>query len=277
LSIRIPLQFGENVIVLTAFDQSGEAGQAVRTVYREAALPSGQIQEAVRPIPGSSMERWAVVIGIDRYRDPSITELQYAAADANAFYDFLITKGGVKPSNARLLLNKDATQVNIRRALGDFLKQKALKDDEVIIYYAGHGTTDPEPTAEGGLAKYLVPWDADPTSLFATGIPMEEIDHIFARLAARKILLVQDTCFSGGAGGRTFVRRGLTRATTLTDKFLQDLASRQGRMVLTASDANQPSEKSTFTCSAKFTSTLVGTKPPSFIASATWLSSGSSN
>jgi uncharacterized caspase-like protein len=244
LSIRIPLQFGENVIVLTAFDQSGEAGQAVRTVYREAALPSGQIQEAVRPIPGSSMERWAVVIGIDRYRDPSITELQYAAADANAFYDFLITKGGVKPSNARLLLNKDATQVNIRRALGDFLKQKALKDDEVIIYYAGHGTTDPEPTAEGGLAKYLVPWDADPTSLFATGIPMEEIDHIFARLAARKILLVQDTCFSGGAGGRTFVRRGLTRATTLTDKFLQDLASRQGRMVLTASDANQLSLES---------------------------------
>ena len=244
MSIRIPLQVGENVIVLTAFDDSGEASQVVRTVYREEILSGAQAQEASTSTSSPSIERWAVVIGIDRYRDPSITELQYAAADANAFYEFLITRGGVKLSNARLLLNKDATQVNIRRALGDFLKQKALKDDEVIIYYAGHGTTDPEPTAEGGLAKYLVPWDADPTSLFATGIPMEEIDHIFARLAARKILLIQDTCFSGGAGGRTFLRRGLTRAATLSDKFLQDLASRQGRMVLTASDANQLSLES---------------------------------
>jgi len=244
VSIRIPLQVGENVIVLTAFDESGEASQVVRTVYREEILSGGRTLEASTLTSSPSVERWAVVIGIDRYRDPSITELQYAEADAKAFYDFLITKGGVRSNNARLLLNKDATQVNIRRALGDFLKQKALKEDEVIIYYAGHGTTDPEPTSEGGLAKYLVPWDADPTSLFATGIPMEEIDHIFARLAARKILLVQDTCFSGGAGGRTFLRRGLTRAATITDKFLQDLASRQGRMILTASDANQLSLES---------------------------------
>lgn len=244
MSIPIPLQPGENVIVLTVFDESGEASQAVRTIYRERVTAGSQIQQAATPMPGVSTERWAVVIGIDHYRDPLIAQLQYAVADAKAFYDFLINNGGVKSSHARLLLNKDATQVNIRRVLGDFLKQKALKEDEVIIYYAGHGTTEPEPGAEGGLAKYLVPWDADPTSLFATGIPMEEIDHIFSRLAARKILLVQDTCFSGGAGGRTFLRRGSTRAPTLTDKFLQDLAHREGRMILTASDANQLSVES---------------------------------
>ena len=244
VNIRIPLQVGENVIVLTALDRSGEASQAVRTVYREGILPGVQIPGGATPIPSASTERWAVVIGIDQYRDPSIAQLQYGVADAKVFYEFLISKGGVKRSNARLLLNKDATQVNIRRALGDFLKQKALKEDEVVIYYAGHGTTEPEPGAEGGLAKYLVPWDADPKSLFATGIPMEEIDRIFSRIAARKILLVQDTCFSGGAGGRTFLRRGTTRAATLTDKFLQDLSSREGRMILTASDANQLSVES---------------------------------
>lgn len=244
VNIRIPLQVGENVIVLTAFDQSGEASQAVRTVYREGIAPGVQIHGGATPTPGASTERWAVVIGIDQYRDPSIAQLQYGVADAKVFYEFLISKGGVKRSNARLLLNKDATQVNIRRALGDFLKQKALKEDEVIIYYAGHGTTEPERGAEGGLEKYLVPWDADPNSLFATGIPMDEIDRIFSRIAARKILLVQDTCFSGGAGGRTFLRRGTTRALNLTDKFLQDLSSREGRMILTASDANQLSVES---------------------------------
>lgn len=240
LNTRIPLQIGENVIAVTVFDQSGAGRQVVRTVYREPSTAGG-LSLLPRPPGGSVVERWGVVIGIDQYRDPDIAGLRYAVADAQAMYDFLITKGGVRPQNARLLLNKEATQRNIRRTLGEFLKQKALKDDEVIIYYAGHGTVDPDPGTEGGLAKYLVPWDADSNSLFSTAIPMEEIDRIFARIAARKILLVQDTCFSGGAGGRTFLRKNLTRAGTISDKFLQDLAERQGRMILTASDANQVS------------------------------------
>ncbi len=231
---QVLLRPGQNLITLTAIDTAGGVAQAVRTVYREG--------DAAVAAPARVGERWAVVIGIDRYRDPAINSLRYATADAEAVFRFLTTMGGVKPSNARLLLNKDATQRNIRQVLGDFLRQKALKEDEVIIYYAGHGTTEPDQGAEGGLAKYLVPWDADPQSLFSTAIPMEEIDRIFGRLSARKILMIQDTCFSGGAGGRTFLAKGLTtRSTNLTDKFLQDLSQKEGRMILTASDVNQVS------------------------------------
>lgn len=235
----VPLRGGENVIALTAIDTTGAAHQAVRTVGREVPQPSGSTAAQV-----GAGERWAVVVGIDRYQDPSITTLRYAAADADAVFKFLTTKGGVKPANARLLVNQQATQRNLRQVLGDFLRQKVLKDDEVIIYYAGHGTTEADASAEGGVAKYLVPWDADPNSLFSTAIPMEEIDRIFGRMSARKILLVQDTCFSGGAGGRTFLAKGLTvRATSLTDRFLQDLSQKEGRMILTASDVNQVSHE----------------------------------
>jgi uncharacterized caspase-like protein len=233
----IPLRAGENVIALTAIDGAGAANQAVRTVHREAARPAGPA--AARPSTG---ERWAIVIGIDQYQDLSVSTLRYAAADAEAIFRFLTTKGGVKPTSARLLVNQQATQRNLRQVLGDFLRQRALRDDEVIIYYAGHGTTEPDASAEGGVAKYLVPWDADPASLFSTAIPMEEIDRIFGRMSARKILLIQDTCFSGGAGGRTFLAKGLTvRATSLTDRFLQELSQKEGRMILTASDVNQVS------------------------------------
>lgn len=233
---QVLLRPGQNLITLTAIDTAGGVAQAVRTVYREAS--------AVVSAPARVGERWAVVIGIDRYKDPAISSLRYATADAESVFRFLTTMGGVKSSNARLLVNKDATQRNIRQVLGDFLRQKALNEDEVIIYYAGHGTTEPDQGVEGGLAKYLVPWDADPQSLFSTAIPMEEIDRIFGRLSARKILMIQDTCFSGGAGGRTFLAKGLTtRSTSLTDKFLQDLSQKEGRMILTASDVNQVSQE----------------------------------
>lgn len=235
----IPLRSGENVIALTAIDTTGGAAQAVRRVFRETAQPAATAATG----PGVG-ERWAVVIGIDRYQDPSIATLKYAAADAEAVFKFLTTRGGVKPTSARLLLNRQATQRTLRQVLGDFLRQKALRDDEVIIYYAGHGTTEADAGAEGGVAKYLVPWDADPASLFSTAIPMEEIDRIFGRISARKILLIQDTCFSGGAGGRTFLARGLAvRAGALTDRFLQELSQKEGRMILTASDVNQVSHE----------------------------------
>jgi len=238
---KVPLTPGLNLIAVTVVDRSGAAAQAVRTVFRDVAQPTGGPTATAKLGTG---ERWAVVIGIDQYRDPSISSLRYAAADAESVFRFLMTRGGVKPSNARLLLNQQATQRAIREVLGGFLRQKATKDDEVVIYYAGHGTTEPDQSAESGVAKYLVPWDADPTNLFASAIPMEEIDRVFGRLAARKILMVQDTCFSGGAGGRTFLAKGLAmRSTTLTDRFLQDLSQKEGRMILTASDVNQISQE----------------------------------
>ena len=240
-SAAVQLQPGHNLITVTAVDGDGRAAQAVRSVYREALQPTAGVPGAGRV---GSAERWAVVIGIDQYRDPAVSSLRYATADAEAVFRFLTTRGGVKPGNARLLLNNQATQRAIREALGDFLRQKALKDDEVIIYYAGHGTTEPDQSAEGAIAKYLVPWDADPGKLFSSAIPMEEIDRVFGRVAARKVLLIQDTCFSGGAGGRTFLAKGLAvRSTNLTDRFLQDLSQKEGRMILTASDVNQVSQE----------------------------------
>lgn len=240
-SAQVQLHAGQNVIALTAIDPRGQATQAVRTVHREAGQPTGTGTAGAAASVG---ERWAVVIGIDQYKDRSISQLRFAAADAEAVYRVLTTSGGVKSSNAYLLLNQDATQRNLRQVLGDLLHQKVVGDDEVIIYYAGHGTTEPDASAEGGLAKYLVPWDADTGSLFSTAIPMEEIQRIFGRLGARKLLMVQDTCFSGGAGGRTFLAKGFTvRAGRLTDRFLQDLSRKEGRLILSASDVNQVSHE----------------------------------
>ncbi|MGH7353263.1 MAG: hypothetical protein ACRELS_01635 [Candidatus Rokuibacteriota bacterium] len=54
----------------------------------------------------------------------------------------------MKPGNARLLLNQQATQRNLRQVLVDFLRQ------------------------------------TDPNSLFSTAIPMEEIDRTCRRKRA---------------------------------------------------------------------------------------------
>ena len=78
----------------------------------------------------------AVVIGINEYRDPRIPNLKFARADAEAMYAVLTDPaiGRLRPENVTLLLDSQATERNLKSALGTQLPRRAGKDSTVIIY-----------------------------------------------------------------------------------------------------------------------------------------------
>ncbi|HYE94535.1 MAG TPA: caspase family protein, partial [Terriglobales bacterium] len=239
IRVPAPLVPGPNVIEITAADKAGNVSQIVRTVVRAAPVVA-----APTPPPGPKVaNRWAVVIGVGEYEHRTIPKLRYATKDAEAVYQFLTTQGGYPKENVLLLTDTTAqkpTLVNIKRALGDFLARRAGRDDMVLIYFAGHGA--PEVDAGGieadGLSKYLIPRDGDPDSLYTSALPMDEIQRIFARVQAERIVMLLDTCYSGTAGGRTFARAS-TRATGINDQFLERLTRSRGRVIITASGPNE--------------------------------------
>ncbi len=82
---------------------------AGRTVFRDVTQAAGGGTVGANLGTGN---RWAVVIGIAiSTRTRRIAPLRYAAADAESLFRFLTTRGGVKPVNVRLLLNRDATGI----------------------------------------------------------------------------------------------------------------------------------------------------------------------
>jgi uncharacterized caspase-like protein len=91
------------------------------------------------------------------------------------------------------------------------------------------------------MEKYLVPYDADPNDLYATGLPMREVETILQRLAAERVIVITDSCFSGATAGRTFAT--VARRAITSDAFLTRLATGRGRIVLTASRASEISEE----------------------------------
>jgi len=192
-------------------------------------------------------DTYAVIIGISRYRHSGISTLHYTDEDARGFYDFLVSPQGgrVPENNIKLLIDKDATLVNIRTALGVFLSKHAKRNDTVFIYYAGHGApeTDFSGTSDDGTNKYIIPYDADPDILYATGFPMTEVKTIFNRIEAERLVFFIDSCYSGAAGGRTFLSQKLkTRGLRISRKFLDNSVSQgSGRIIITAS---RPNEKS---------------------------------
>jgi hypothetical protein len=244
LLVTTPLKLnpGVNVITFNAVDTTGAVSQEVRTVIVDTPRPS-----PVRAPPPSAPkhDRWAVVIGIGQYEHPSISQLRYAVADAEAVYEALIGPVGFRKEHVLLITDRTErrpTLKNIKWALGTFLARSAKKDDTVLIFFAGHGApeTDQRSLERDGLAKYLIPSDAEADDLYSSALPMDELQTIFGRIEAERVVAFLDTCYSGAAGGRTFQSRG-TRAAGIDDLFLERLTRSKGRAIITAS---RPSEVS---------------------------------
>jgi hypothetical protein len=182
---------------------------------------------------------WAVVVGINDY--PKLPKLKYAVNDAEAFFDLLAIGNQVPAANITLLVNDQATLRNLRTTLGIRLKEAADKDDMVIIYFAGHGAVEPDTRSldADGLEKYLLAYDSDPSELYATGLPMREIAHILDRIRSERLIFVADSCYSGGSGGRTVSISGIR--ANIADTFLDRIASGRGKVIITASAANEVS------------------------------------
>jgi helicase len=70
---------------------------------------------------------------------------------------------------------------------------------------------------------------------------MDELQTIFGRIEAERVVAFLDACYSGAArGGRTFSSK-LTRAGNIDDLFLERLTRSKGRAIVTASRTNEVS------------------------------------
>ena len=182
-------------------------------------------------------EVWAAVIGINHYKN--FPSLKYSVNDAREFYRYLLETNKIPKENIWLLLDEEATLDKIRSVLGTHLRRRAGKDDMVIIYLAGHGATERDSASlDGdGLEKYILPHNADPKDLYSSAIPMNEVARIFQRITSERLVFISDTCYSGASGGRTVALLGVR--ANLSGRFLDRLSHGKGRVMLTASDANE--------------------------------------
>ena len=73
---------------------------------------------------------YGLVVGIGDYQDPNIAKLKFTGADAQAFYNQLVSPehSGFPAANVKLLVNEQATRRNIEKAIRGSLYQKATPD-----------------------------------------------------------------------------------------------------------------------------------------------------
>ncbi|HEY4797453.1 MAG TPA: caspase family protein [Bacteroidia bacterium] len=148
------------------------------------------------PLKGLNVEKsksmvignyYAVVIGIDNYKG-KWTPLKNAANDAKAIEALLKSK--YKFDNFHALYNEQATRKAIIAEL-EWLVKNADEEDNVFIYYSGHGEFKKE------LNKgFWVPVDAL-SNTTADYISNNDIQTYLGGIKSKHTLLVADACFSG--------------------------------------------------------------------------------
>ncbi len=166
----------------------------------------------------------ALIIGNSEYRDPQRRwrSLATPLADARAVRDLLRERYGF--SDVQLVEN--ATRREILLAMSD-LARRVLPDDNVLIYYAGHGFLDPE-TGTG----YWVPVDAqgaDHTTFLRNSTIRDELSIVAGR--ARHTLLISDSCFSG-----SLLRSGTRNIAPeqRTERYYAEVASKKSVQIISA-------------------------------------------
>lgn len=145
-------------------------------------------------------EAYAVVVGIEKYRD--VPGVDYAARDAEAVYAYLTRSMGFDSKNIVLLTNERATLTDLATYLGPWLQDRVSAKSRVFIFYAGHGAPDPK----SGKA-YLVPYDGNPNYNETKSYPVSRLYETLAKLPAAEVTVALDACFSG-AGGRSVLAKG---------------------------------------------------------------------
>ena len=162
----------------------------------------------------------ALVIGNNDYR--MLPRLETAVNDAKEVARILRDRYGFRVT---LLLN--ANRYDILSALNT-LREKLTDEDNLLIYYAGHGELDRR-NQEG----HWLPVDAEPNST-ANWIPNSALTPILNTMTVRQLLVVADSCYAGtltrSALGQ--LNPGVSREETL--KLIQVMAQRRSRVVLTS-------------------------------------------
>lgn len=166
----------------------------------------------------------AVVVGNRDYSRAGIPNVEFANRDAEVMKEYLVRALGFREENVFFELDATVSKFNelfgseteSRGKLFNYVKKGV---SSVFVYYVGHGAPDLE-----SHEAYFVPVDANPQYIATNGYKLQTFYKNLAKLSARKITVVLDSCFSGNSD-RGFLFKNISPALVKVKKEHAGLGS----------------------------------------------------
>ncbi|OFY50206.1 MAG: hypothetical protein A2Y87_11030 [Bacteroidetes bacterium RBG_13_46_8] len=222
--LKIPLMKGENKITIAAIDNEENYTEKNLTVEYESTSNQLTTQFSIQG------KYYALIIGINEYQDPNLSNLDYPVKDAESLRNILETRYLFDEENIIFLVN--ATRSEINNAL-DILARKITREDNLLIFYAGHGWWD-----EKADIGYWLPKDAK-REYKADWFRNSTLCDYIREINSKHTLLITDACF----GGSIFKTRSANMETAKAIQMLYELPSRKA---MTSGTLTEVPDRSTF-------------------------------
>ena len=165
-------------VLIEAADKYGNYFKEVITATKEKLAENS----------GESITYYAVIVAIEDYKDKKIESLENPIKDGESLKNVLVKDYTFEEKNVHLLKNPTRSEIinefqRLRKALG--------ANDNLLIFYAGHGHWDDE-IQQG----YWLPSDATLDNP-SNWIPNSVIKDYIKGFKTKHTLLIADACFSG--------------------------------------------------------------------------------
>lgn len=186
-SANILLTPGSNPIQIVAIDKY--ENQAIKTIV--LTREQGQTVSAPRPIQQTLQtgKYHALIIGVEDYQHDSIEDLSEPLKDAQRVKQILENTYTFDPHDVRLLSSPKRDEILNEL---DRLSNTLTEQDNLLIFYAGHGYWDPQ-----NKQGYWLPSDAREDRR-RDWISNSTIVDYMSSIKSKHTLLISDACFSGG-------------------------------------------------------------------------------
>ncbi len=197
-------------------------------------------EKAIRPF--GTQNKYALIIGISKYKDPVFDTLRYPRNDVLALGKTIIENLDFPIDRVTVLLDQQATKNNIRNELSRLAEYSHPKDI-VLIYFSGHGTygedKGKEKDEKDGTDEYLVPYDAEYGKIY-TCIVDDIFGYLIKNINSNNIIVFLDSCYSGGAGKgvKAIKAKNLPYRAVSKDSVVSDI-SREGVTIITSAKSDQ--------------------------------------
>lgn len=211
-----------DTIQIIAADIYGNMSTEVFEVPDESSKDNAKI---------SNIKFHALVITIQDYKDAHISPLDFPIQDGNELIRILTTKYTFEPKNIIHLRN--ATRAEIIKTFQQ-LRKKLGEDDNLLIFYAGHGYLD-EKIDQG----YWYPVDAKSDDQ-SNWLSNSNIKEYIKGIQSKHTLLIADACFAGN-----FLRSS-DNSSMAEKSFTQIYKSKSRRYISSGTQNNKVPDKSFF-------------------------------
>lgn len=235
----MPASGSQNYIFDVTLNNSFGTGNFIGAVAITKAGIESEKTKAVIEYNGAAdgpPKIYLVTVGINEYKNPKYN-LNYAMADADGVQKTVQSTSSSLFSEviSYSIRNDKAQKENIYKTLEE-IKGKALEQDLLIVYYAGHGVvSDHAGTAEFFLVLHdVTQLYGKPEQLQQRAISASEIRALTQGINAQKQLFLLDACQSGAALESAATKRGVEE-----ERAIAQLARSTGTFWITASGSTQ--------------------------------------